>query len=193
MNRRSFMLRSAVITLASPMLAVSQSTATALATTAVNELNRMINSRGSGQSLHNSVLTFFRKYSDVRELARSAIGAPWRQMTDSQQSEYVSAFETYVVRKYARQFNSLRGASVEILGTNGDGSGGYKVTSQFIYSGSNPYKVVLHVRDTSSGARIMDLAVQGVSLVSTERAVIRRRLANAGNSIDLFIKLLKNA
>lgn len=187
--RRLFLGGFGAMIFAPSLSAISTSSAEAFAKRALDDLQVLVNAAPSNQKS----AAFFRKYSDVPTIARAVVGAPWRGMTDAQQAAYTEAFESYVVRKYTRLFGEVKGARIEMLGSTGGGSAGVKVNAQFLYDGYDPYKVQFHVVDGAKGPVILDLKILGISLISTERANVRRWLGSGGNDVDNLIKRLNAA
>ncbi len=173
-----------------PALALSAQNAEAFVNQAINELGGIVNSGQSGAALQNTLKGFFRKYADVPTVARAVIGPPWRGMSSGQRNEYVAAFENYVTRKYAQQFGVLKGGQAQVTGSRDGGKAGVLVNAQFVRSSGSPVALSMQVSDQSGAPKVLDLQLQGVSLISTEREQVRALLAQSGNDVNALIAKL---
>lgn len=182
----------AVLPLAGPANALSTSQASGLIQQVVDEVLKIVNSNASqGQALA-SFERMFARYADVGVIARSVLGPPWRSASQSQQSQFVSAFQGYLARKYGSEFREFRGAQMQITGTKDHGDKGVVVSSVVSFPGSAPVSVDWQVSDRSGSPKMFNMFIEGVSMLSTERSEVRALLEANRNNIDGLINALKS-
>ncbi len=145
---------------------------------------------GSGKSEAAALKDFqsmFRTHADVDFIARSVLGAPWRQASNGQKTAFTSAFEGYLSRKYGKQFNAYRGAKIEVTKTSDQGKKGVVVSSLFSTGKSAPIDVSWHVSDRSGKSLMINLYIEGVSMLSTERSEVQAILSKNRGDLDKLI------
>ena len=182
---------SGVVAMASlPAFALSTNNGQAFVEKAVGDLEGIMNSGKSGGALQSAVGGFFRKYADVPTIARAVLGAPWRGMDGGQRNAYVAAFEGYAVRKYSSSFKSFSGGKAQIVNVRDGGKAGVLVDVDFVKAGQSPSKLQVQVSDGGGSAKILDMKVEGVSMIGTEREQVRSLLAQNGGDVNKLIAAL---
>ncbi len=194
MTRRGLLKTGAGLSVlaAFPVFAISTDGATRFVSSAMAELEGIVNSGQQGGQLQSTLTSYFRKYADVPTVARAVLGAPWRGLSGQQQQAYVSAFEHYVTKKYAQQFGVLKGGKAQVTNARDGGKAGVLVNGQFVWAGSSPVPVDMQVSDQSGQPKVLDLRLKGVSMIGTEREQVRALLAQNGNDMNALISALNN-
>ena len=130
----------------------------------------------------------FQKYVDIPIIARAVLGKSWRQADNEQRKRFIRAFKTYVSQKYGRQFSEFKGTTLEILKIRDTLTKAGVLVSTLVYVPGNPsLKVVWQVSDGSGSLKLIDLRVEGVSMLSTERQEFRSKLKKFNGSLDDLI------
>ena len=131
----------------------------------------------------------FQKYVDIPIIARAVLGKSWRQANSDQRKRFISAFKTYVSHKYGRQFSEFKGTTLEITKSRDTlTKAGVLVSSIVVVPGNPSLKVVWQVSDGSGSLKLVDLRVEGISMLSTERQEFRSKLKKFEGSIDDLIQ-----
>jgi phospholipid transport system substrate-binding protein len=131
---------------------------------------------------------------DMTRIARFVLGRYWNQAGDEEKQQFQKLFEEYVVRVYAQRFGDYSGETVKITGTRPESETNTLVQSQIIRTnGAPPAKVDWRVRKDGGGFKIVDVDVEGVSMIVTQReefsSVIQRSGGVAGLNKTLREKL----
>ena len=130
----------------------------------------------------------FQKYVDIPIIARAVLGKSWRDANTVQRTKFVHAFKNYVSSKYGRQFSEFKGTTLEIVKSRDTlTKAGVLVSTVVIVPGNPSLKVVWQVSDGSGSLKLIDLRVEGVSMLSTERQEFRSMLKKFGGSLDDII------
>lgn len=193
MNRRGFLSALAAVSL-TPSLAQALTSAQAeqLVGRVVTDINKVI---ASGKPLNAMVRDFegiFKRYADVRIIARSAMGPDARSLSSSQERAYTSAFTGYISRKYGKRFNEFVGGRIEVSGARKVKSF-YEVSGQAILPNQSPFDVKFLVSDKSGKDLFFDLIIEGISLRLTEKSEIGAMLDKRRGDINALISDLKKA
>lgn len=195
LSRRSVMLgaSAAAATILGPQqaFAISTSQATSLVERALADINSTISSGKSGSSLYRAFENIFARYADVAVIARSVLGTDWRRADNTQRRNFTAAFQTYLARKYGRQFQDYRNSQINVrqaVSVNNY----VEVRAESVRSGRSPIDVTFLVSDRGGSARFFDLRLQGASLARTERGEIGAMLDQRRGNIDELIAHLQS-
>ncbi|MEO1551054.1 MAG: ABC transporter substrate-binding protein [Pseudomonadota bacterium] len=165
--------------------------ATSLIKTVSAEVTRIANSGKAESAALRDFRTLFNTYADVPTIARSVLGPPWRQASTSQKTAFVEAFEDYLSAKYGRQFNEYRGARITVTKASDQGNKGVLVYSVVSPKGASPFEVAWQVSDRSGSTRAINIFIEGVSMLSTERSEIKAMLEAQRGSLSGLIDELQ--
>ena len=130
----------------------------------------------------------FQKYVDVPIIARAVLGKSWRDASSDQRKRFIYAFKTYVSNKYGKQFSEFKGTRLEIVKSRDTQTkAGVLVSTEVIVPGNTPLKVVWQGSDGRGSLKLIDMRVEGISMLSTERQEFRSKLKKFNGSIDDLI------
>ena len=133
----------------------------------------------------------FQKYVDVPIIARAILGKSWRDASSDQRKRFIYAFKTYVSNKYGKQFSEFKGTRLEIVKSRDTQTkAGVLVSTEVVVPGHTPLKVVWQVSDGSGSLKLIDMRVEGISMLSTERQEFRSKLKKFNGSIDDLIQAI---
>lgn len=118
-----------------------------------------------------------------------ALGPNWRKATPEQQKQLVGEFRTLLVRTYASALSAYRNQTIEFRPLRAQpGDTDVTVRSEVKQAGAEPVTIDYHMEKTAGGWKVYDVAVGGVSLVTTYRDTFTNEVRTSG--IDGLIKAL---
>lgn len=118
-----------------------------------------------------------------------AVGANWRKATPEQQKEIIEQFRTLLVRTYSSALSQYRNQVIEVKAPRGkSGDAETVVRSEVKQPGAEAVTIDYSMEKTSSGWKVYDITVAGVSLVTTYRDTFNNEVRQTG--IDGLIKSL---
>lgn len=131
---------------------------------------------------------------DMPRISRFVLGHYWRDACDQERQQFLKLFEEYVVRSYAARFSEYSGETVKIVGSRPESETTTLVRSEIVRTnGAPPAKVDWRVHKDDDGYKIVDVDVEGVSMIITQReefsSVIERQGGVAGLNHELEQKL----
>jgi phospholipid transport system substrate-binding protein len=131
---------------------------------------------------------------DMPRIGRFVLGRYWNDSSDQDKQQFQKLFQEYVVRAYAQRFSEYSGETVKIMGSRPESETSTIVQSQILRTdGAPPAKVDWRVRKSDNGFKIVDVDVEGVSMVLTQReefgSVMQRSGGIAGLNKTLVDKL----
>lgn len=131
---------------------------------------------------------------DVPLIARFVLGVHWRRASPAQRTEYAGLFEKFLVQSYAARLGQYGGESLKVKDARAGGEKDTIVSTEILQRGRPPVKVDWRVRSGGATYKIVDVIVEGISMVITQRdefsSVIRR---SGGNVEGLLAKLRERA
>ena len=127
---------------------------------------------------------------DYQEMSRRALGAPWNQLSDKEQQEFVSLFQTLLTSSYAEKVESYSGEGVQYLNERTEKD--YAEVRTKILSGKTEIPLDYRLINRGTDWRVYDVVVDGVSLVNNYRGQFTKIL-RASSYPDLVDQLRKKS
>ncbi len=129
---------------------------------------------------------------DVNFLARISLGRFVRQMTREQFNEYMRLFPDYIVNKFANRIGEYTNQTIKIGEAVPAGRRDVYVRTTLLRPGAEPLAADWRVRKKKDGFRIVDVKVEGISMVISQRDEFASLIEKSG--IDgLLAELRKGA
>lgn len=130
-------------------------------------------------------------YMDFETLSRLTLGRYWRGLTPTQKSQFVEEFKQHLANTYTHTFDQYHGEDVKITGDRAEADGDWTVLTQIIANQDGRRDVLAKVDyrlRKRPDWRVIDITVEGVSLVANFRSQFQSIMADGG--IDRLLKLL---
>ena len=152
----------------------------------VGDINSVIGSGASETAMIRQFEQIFADYADVPIIARSALGNPWRSASDAQRRAYVGAFQSYMAKKYGRRFREFIGGRIEITDAK-TVPNGIEVHANALLQGQAPYNVSFVISDGSGAPKFINMFIEGISMILSERTEIGAMLDRRRGDINGLI------
>ncbi|WP_428547637.1 MlaC/ttg2D family ABC transporter substrate-binding protein [Profundibacter sp.] len=195
-SRRAVMIgiasAAAVLPLAGPALALSETQATAHVEKLVAAINKVIASGKSESQMIKEFEKIFVKYSDVKHLAGYALGVEGRRASSSQKKAFTKAFQGYIARKYGKRFREFIGGKLQVLSTKTVKSH-VEVKTMAYLKGQSPFDVTFFVHEKHGKPLFYNMYIEGINMLLNEQREIGAMLDKRRGNIDQLIKDLKTA
>ena len=143
----------------------------------VAQILTVISSDTNGQSQERRLMAAIESQTDLSLLARMIMGRYWRRANVRQQQAFVDIFRRYLLRSFTMRLRSYTGADLgavqdrfSISGTQGVGKNDVVVRSKIYPPAGTPLAVDWRLRERDGRLFIIDLVVEGVSLLVTQRS-----------------------
>lgn len=127
---------------------------------------------------------------DFTEMAKSALGYHWKQITPAQQQEFTSAFVAFIEDSYLSKVNDYRGQEVTFLKMTTDGNQAEVNTDIVQPGGKDPIHLNYQLVQEDSAWKIYDVTVDAISIIANYRNQFNRVMNNQG--YDTLISDLKS-
>ena len=107
---------------------------------------------------------------NIPTVGRFVLGRHWKTATKQQRTDYSAIFVDFIVRVYASRFDSYGGELFEARSAIQDQSGDKMVRAQILRpSGGEPIDVDFRVRERDGVLKVIDVLVEGISMLHTHR------------------------
>ena len=137
------------------------------------------------------------KYQELLErgfalntIARFVLGRYWRAATPEQQREYLGLFRLFVLEIYASRLDSYSGQSFTIVKAHPIGDKDTLVNTEVSQTDAEPLRVDYRVRARQGSYKIIDVIVEGISLVRAQREEFASIIKHEG--FDGLLELMPN-
>jgi len=120
------------------------------------------------------------KSFDFTEMARSALGYHWRQLTPQQQQEFTRVFIAFIENSYLAKINQYSGQQVQFLGQQKDGAEYAVVKTSLVQEGKDPISIDYRLLNKNGQWKIYDVTVDAISIIANYRNQFNRVMNNQG-------------
>ena len=130
---------------------------------------------------------------DLNLISKFVLSKVWKNASDKQKERYLNAFKTYFVNSYANKLNQYSGEKVKII--NSEVKGKYTIVdTNIVREGNDTLQINLKWRilNRDDDLKIIDLNIEGISLIIAQREEFQSYLANNNLDLDKLIDKLEN-
>ena len=126
---------------------------------------------------------------DLPLISKFVLARSWKESSDDQKQRYLIAFKDYFVNSYANKLDQYSGEKIAII--DSEEAGKYViVNSNIVREGTDTLKINLKWRllNRDSQIKIIDLNIEGISLIIAQREEFQSFLANNNYDLDKLIE-----
>jgi len=118
---------------------------------------------------------------DFTEMAKSALGYHWKQISPDQQQEFTTAFVAFIEDSYLSKINDYRGQQVTFLKVTSDEPQYAQVNTDIVQpGGKDPIHVDYRLIQEGNTWKIYDVTVDAISIIANYRNQFNRVMNNQG-------------
>lgn len=130
---------------------------------------------------------------DMNLISKFVLSKYWKLATDDQKKAYLAAFKQYFISSYANKLDQYSGEKVVIVSSNA-AKRFVIVKSNIVRDGTDTLKIELDWRllTRDGQTKIIDLSIEGISLIIAQREEFQSFLANNDNNLDALIDKLNS-
>ena len=129
---------------------------------------------------------------DVPAIARFVLGAYWGKLKGDQQATFLKVFEDYVVANYAAKPWQVEGVYIEVVSAQPFNENDIAVDTliHVPHKQNKPIGLGWRIFNSAPAPKIIDLKVDGLSLVVSQRAEFTSVLRQKNNNFPAFIEFV---
>ena len=134
--------------------------------------------------------TLLNQNFDMQLIVRLVLGRHWRTATPGQKSKFSHVFRTHLIQVYTSQLGVYGGETVEIEKSARLSKKDTVIYTLVIRNEDDPLRLDWRVRETDRGLKVIDVAAEGVSMLTTKRSEFTSLVAREG--VDALIGRLED-
>ena len=130
---------------------------------------------------------------DINFISQIVLGKYWKLISDDQKSEYLKAFRAYFISSYANRLDQYSGEKVVVISSNA-AKKYVIVKTNIVREGTETLKIELDWRliKRDGSTKIVDLSIEGISLIIAERETFISFLNNNDGNLDTLIMMMQS-
>ena len=128
---------------------------------------------------------------DVKAISRFVLGRYWRKTTEAEREEFMGLFEDLIVATYSRRFSDYSGQTLEVEAIREENEKRAAVASRILRETGEPIKIDWRLRRRGESWRIVDVVVEGMSMVLSQRSEYAAIIKSYGGKIDGLLAKLR--
>lgn len=132
-------------------------------------------------------------YFDFKTLGRLTMARNWQKLTPDQQANFVEEFRRHLSLTYGRNVESYHDEKVVITGNRAEARGDWMVKTKIARTNAEDILVDYRLRKENNGWRIIDVVIEGVSLVANFRSQFQDVISRHGAASVIDLLREKNA
>jgi len=130
---------------------------------------------------------------DFDILARLVLARNWKQLTPDQQQQFVAEFKKHLSLTYGKNVETYNNERAVITGEREESGGDWTVKSKILRPGASDILVDYRLRHDGGKWRVIDVIIEGVSLVANFRSQFQEIISNQGPAKLIDLLREKNA
>ncbi len=128
-------------------------------------------------------------YFDVPLITRLVVGRYWRKANEEQKQAFSTVFEQHIIKVYTSQLGVYRDEKVELRNVAARTDKDTIVGTEVMREDDPPLRIDWLVRESDGKYHVIDVAAEGVSMMTTKRSEFSSVIARDG--IDGLIEQLE--
>ncbi len=145
----------------------------------------------SDQEREQNLRKILRNYFDVKSIARLALGRYWKRASKSEKDQYMKLFEDLIVVTYSSRFKDY--SNEKLLIENTIANDKYVLVKSLVDRGAQqPIRVDWRITFPDGRYKIIDIVVEGVSMVQTQRSEFSSVIRRSGGKVEGLLTALRD-
>jgi phospholipid transport system substrate-binding protein len=130
---------------------------------------------------------------DLEVMSRLVLARNWKRFSETQKAQYVEEFKRYLTNSYGNRIERYDQQEVEIIGEREEPRGDVVVQTKILGGEFEGALVDYRLRKQGSDWRVIDVVIEGISMVSNYRDQFKSIVSSGGPELLLEKLKQKNA
>ena len=130
---------------------------------------------------------------DFKTMGKLVLARNWKKFDKAQRSDFIAEFKTYLSRNYGSRLDRYQQTDVDIVGTRIEPRNDVTVLSKVVGGQFDGVEMNYRMRERGDVWRVIDVVIEGVSLIGNFRAQFKEVVGNGGPEALLAAMRKKNA
>ena len=150
--------------------------------------------RGQAPSLRqrkDEILVIVSEYFNFEEIAKRALGRPWKEQTSEKRQEFARLFKQLLFNTYINRIENYTGSNERVFYDSEKLDGDYAIVkTHILYQGDNNISIEYRLRRDGGQWQVYDVVAEGISFVGNYRGQFGSILTN--ESFDSLLLRLRH-
>jgi phospholipid transport system substrate-binding protein len=129
---------------------------------------------------------------DIPTISKFTLGSYWRVATPAQQQEFTGLIKTTILDKYADRLLESAGSKYSLDNATLLGNGDYSVPMTGYSKSGDAIAFGWRLRKFGGSFKVIDIAVEGVSMSVTHRSDFASVIERNGGKVDALLQAMRN-
>ncbi|MBI3786006.1 MAG: ABC transporter substrate-binding protein [Deltaproteobacteria bacterium] len=121
-----------------------------------------------------------RQYFDFTTLSRLVLARHWKELNDEQQNQFVNEFRRHLSLTYGKNVEKYDNEKAVITGDREEKDGDWTVNTKILRPSGEPFLVDYRLRKRDGRWMVIDVVIEGVSLVANFRSQFQEIVSRDG-------------
>jgi phospholipid transport system substrate-binding protein len=130
---------------------------------------------------------------DFTTLSRLVLARNWKQLSPEQQQAFVEEFKRHLSMTYGKNVETYNNERAEVTGDRAETGGDWTVKTKIVRPSAQDILVDYRLRQEEGGWKVIDVIIEGVSLVANFRSQFQEIVSNEGPQKLIDLLREKNA
>ncbi|MBW2493275.1 MAG: ABC transporter substrate-binding protein [Deltaproteobacteria bacterium] len=130
---------------------------------------------------------------DLYVMSRLVLARNWKRFSEEQKAEYVEEFKQYLTNSYGSRIERYDQQEVEIIGEREEPRGDVVIQTKILGGEFDGALIDYRLRKQEAGWRVIDVVIEGISMVSNYRDQFKSIVSTGGPELLLQKLKEKNA
>jgi phospholipid transport system substrate-binding protein len=130
---------------------------------------------------------------DLYVMSRLVLARSWKRFSEEQKAEYVEEFKKYLTNSYGSRIERYDQQRVEIVGEREEARGDVVIQTKIVGGEFEGALVDYRLRNQNGEWRVIDIVIEGISMVSNYRDQFKSIVSSGGPELLLEKLKEKNA
>jgi phospholipid transport system substrate-binding protein len=133
-----------------------------------------------------------RENFDIPRIARFVLGRYWNTTSEPDRRKFIDTYREFIIKTYATRFGEYSGEIVRVTGSRAESSDVTIVNSEIVHPNGDPAaKVTWRVQQTGGDYKIVDVDVEGISMMLTQREEFASVIQRTGGTVTGLIQVMQ--
>ena len=172
------------LTLARPPLAAAGEATTVVSTLVATALGTLGDKQLSAHDRDQRLRLLLEQDFDVPHIAHFVLGTYWDNASDAERQTFIGLFEEWIVASYTDGFKDYHGETIVVTGSHPGNADTMIVSSEVVeLNGEHGAKLDWVLRRDADSFKVINISVEGMSLVMIERDQMLAVVAHHGGTV----------
>ncbi len=173
-----------------PAYGAAPQTPMAVVQSVLNQATSILQAPGlSVEKRREALRDLAQAHLDFDNMARSALGDHWRDLSDSQRRQYVRLFTAFIEDAYLNKIQGFVRLTFQYVRETMDGPARAEVQTLVLQTDEEPIRLDFELEREGPGWKVYDVSIDSVSMVSNYRGQFNRVIDNQG--FDALMNILQ--